>query len=158
MDTVALLDGVYLGAAIAELKGDIAVGVDGAFVEQSYAVVWAEDRLFKVVHSCPYSRSWACRFRPGLPLLLIRCSSAMESIPSVPTVGSHNRSQWIQEPLSRGHHNQAPIPAMTSNLALDKQIEKWVTMLARGLPRKVQVRLSARVNQSGIRAQQLLGS
>ena len=29
---------------------------------------------------------------------------------------------------------------MTSNFATKKQIENWVTMLARGLPRKVQVR------------------
>lgn len=31
MDTGLLLDGDYLGAAVAELKGDIAVDVDGAF-------------------------------------------------------------------------------------------------------------------------------
>lgn len=41
MDTGLLLDGDYLGAAVAELKGDVAV--DGAFIEQSYAEVWVED-------------------------------------------------------------------------------------------------------------------
>lgn len=41
------LDGDYLGAAVAELKGDIAVDVDGAFFEQSDAEVWAEDQLVK---------------------------------------------------------------------------------------------------------------
>jgi hypothetical protein len=35
-----------LGAAVAELKGDI--DIDGAFVEQSYAEVWAEYQLFKI--------------------------------------------------------------------------------------------------------------
>ena len=37
-----------LFAAVAELKDYIAVNVDGAFVEQSYAEVWAEDQLFKI--------------------------------------------------------------------------------------------------------------
>ena len=47
MDTGLLLDGDYLGAAVAKLKGDVAVDVDGAFIEQSYAEVWAEGQLFK---------------------------------------------------------------------------------------------------------------
>ena len=39
-----------LFAAVAELKGNIAVDVDvdGAFIEQSYAEVWAEDQLLKI--------------------------------------------------------------------------------------------------------------
>ena len=47
MDTELLFDGDYLGAAVAELKGDIAVDVDDAFIEQSYAEVWVEGQLFK---------------------------------------------------------------------------------------------------------------
>ena len=43
-----LLDGDYSGAAVAELKGGIAADVDGAYVEQSYAEVWAEDQIFKI--------------------------------------------------------------------------------------------------------------
>lgn len=37
-----------LFAAVAELKGNSAVDVDGAFIEQSYAEVWAEDQMFKI--------------------------------------------------------------------------------------------------------------
>ena len=47
-----LLDGDYSGAAVAELKGGIAADVDGAYVEQSYAEVWAEDQLFKIKVGC----------------------------------------------------------------------------------------------------------
>ncbi|MFB9775751.1 hypothetical protein [Brevibacterium otitidis] len=50
--TGLLLDGDYLGAAVAESKGDVAVDLDGAFVEQSDAEVWAEDQLFKIKVGC----------------------------------------------------------------------------------------------------------
>lgn len=48
MDIGLLRDGDYVGVAVAEIKGDIAVDVDGAFVEQGHTQVGAEGQFVDV--------------------------------------------------------------------------------------------------------------